>query len=65
MLATVSQLEQFLVSFTWKKVFISGLLRMISWGCCEHTLLCKTCLHAVYHHPKAGVGKHFLRRATL
>jgi len=29
-----------------------GLLHMVSWGCCDNTLLlCKTCLHAVNHRP--------------
>jgi len=28
---------------------------MVNCGCCEKTLLCKTCLHAVYHQPGRGV----------
>jgi len=36
-----------------KHVYI-GLTWFISWGCCDNTLLlCKTCLHAVYHRPMA------------
>ena len=30
-----------------KRVYILGLFHMVSWGCCDNTLLCKTCLHAV------------------
>jgi len=46
--------EQFLVSFTGKNVSRLGLLRMVLRGCCENTsLLCKTCLHAVYRQPIA------------
>ena len=36
-----------------KRVYIG--LRMVSWGCCQTTLVCKTCLHAVYHQSIAGV----------
>jgi len=33
---------------------ILRLLHVVSWGCCDNTLLlCKTCLHAVYHRPMA------------
>ena len=40
------------VSFTGKNVYTLGLLRMVNRGCCDNTLLlCKTCLHAVYHRP--------------
>jgi len=36
----------------WEKVSTLGLLHMVSWGCCDNTLLLwKTCLHAVYHRP--------------
>jgi len=27
---------------------------MVSQGRCDDTLLCKTCLHSVYHQPTAG-----------
>ena len=30
-----------------------GLPHMVSWGCCDNTLLCKACLHAGYHQPVA------------
>jgi len=44
------QLEQFLMNFTGKNVSTLGLLHMVTWGCCDNTLLlCKTCLHAVYY----------------
>jgi len=50
----VNQLEQFFVSFTGKNVTTLGLLHLVNWGCCDNTLLlCKTCLHAVYHRPMA------------
>jgi len=39
------------VAFTWKNSPTLGLLCIVSWGCCDSTLLCKTCLHAVYHQP--------------
>jgi len=52
-LCKVNQLEPFLVRFIWKNVSALGLLHMVSWGCCDNTLLmCKTCLHAVYHQSK-------------
>ena len=33
-----------------------------NWGCCDNTLLllCKSCLHAVYHRPIMGVGEGIL-----
>jgi len=34
-----------------------GLLRVVCWGCCDNTLLCKTCLHAVYNQSRAVVHK--------
>jgi len=38
--------------FTGKNVSTLGLLRMVSWWCCDNTLLlCKTWLHAVCHQP--------------
>jgi len=51
-LCQVNQLEQFLVSFIWKNVSTLGLLHMVSWGCCDNTLLCKACFHAVDHQSK-------------
>jgi len=46
--------EQFLVSFTGKKVPRLDLFHMVNRECCENTLLlCKSCLHAVYHRPMA------------
>jgi len=30
------------------------IIHMVSWGCCDKTLLlCKPCLRAVYHRPMA------------
>ena len=58
-LCYLNQLEQFLVSFTWKNVSTLGLLHMVCWRCCNNTLLWKTCLHAVYHLSRA------LKRCTL
>jgi len=52
----LNQLEQFLVSLSWKNVSTLGLLHMVSWGCCDITLLCKTCLHAVYHQSRAAMS---------
>jgi len=37
--------------FTWMNVSTLGLLHMLRCGCCESTLPCRTCLHAVYHQP--------------
>ena len=38
----------------WEKHVYIGITYMISWGCCDNTLLlCKICLHAVYHRPMA------------
>ena len=51
-----NQLEQFVVSFTWKNVSTLGLLHMVSWGCCDNTSLCKTCLHAVCHQSRAAMS---------
>ena len=48
------QVEQFVVSFTWKNVSTLSSPDMVSWGCSKNTfLLCKTCLHVVYHQPIA------------
>jgi len=42
------------VSFAGKNVSTLGALRMVNCGCCDNILLlCKTCLHAVYHRPMA------------
>jgi len=45
----------------WENVSTLGLLHMVSWGCCDNTLLlCKTCLNAVYYRPmwhRAGLLK--------
>jgi len=38
--------------FYLEKVSTLGLLHMVSWGCCDNTLLCKACFHAVYHQSK-------------
>jgi len=46
--------KSFLVSFTWRNVSILGWRHMVSWACCDNTLLlCKPCLHAVYQRPMA------------
>ena len=48
----LNQLEQFLVSFAGKNVSTLRIFHVDSWGCRDDTLLlCKTCLHAVYHRP--------------
>ena len=49
----VESARTFLVSFTLKNVSTLGLLQVIIWGCCNDTLPCKTCLHAVYYRPMA------------
>jgi len=38
---------------TWKNVSTLDLLHMVSWGCCNNTLLRKTCLHAIDPQPIA------------
>jgi len=38
----------------WEIRIDIGLLHLVSWGCCDNTLLlCNTCLHAVNHRPMA------------
>ena len=56
----LNQLEQFLVSFTWQNESTLGLLHTINWGHCDNTLLCKTCLHAVYHQLYHTGIKHYI-----
>ena len=60
-----NQLEQFLLSFTWQNESTLGLLHTVNWGYCDNTLLCKTCLHAVYHQPISYRNKTLFRQTSV